>query len=85
MSGFDIYLGASLISWKSKKQQVVSRSSAEAEYRAMANACCEIMWIMGLLRDLKIDDQGPALLYYDNQAALHIVANRVCHERNKHI
>ena len=56
-----------------------------SEYRSMANTTCEVVWLLGMLRDLHVTHQGPALLYYDNQAALHIVANPVYHERSKHI
>jgi hypothetical protein len=49
------FLGGNLITWKSKKQSVVSRSSAEAEYRAMAQALCELMWIKHLLEELRFD------------------------------
>ena len=48
-SGYCVFVGGNLVSWKSKKQSVVSRSSAETEYRAMAKSACEIMWLYQLL------------------------------------
>ncbi|XP_038975142.1 uncharacterized mitochondrial protein AtMg00810-like [Phoenix dactylifera] len=76
--------GHSLVSWKSKKHSMVSRSSTEAEYRALASATYEVLWLKYLLADMKIDHSVPALLFCDNQSALHIAENLVFHERTKH-
>ncbi|CAH9051730.1 unnamed protein product [Cuscuta epithymum] len=84
-TGYFITLGTSPISWRTKKQSVVSRSSAEAEYRAMAVTVSEILWLRWLLRDLTINLTGPTPLYCDNQAARHIALNPVFHERTKHV
>jgi len=64
---------------------VVSRSSSEAEYRALAQATCEGQWLLYLLQDFLIHHPTPVILYCDNKSALHIVANPVFHERTKHI
>ncbi|XP_021773581.1 uncharacterized protein LOC110737545 [Chenopodium quinoa] len=84
-TGYYILLGASPVSWKSKKQHVVAKSSAEAEYRAMALATCEVTWLTQLLKDLGMKKIGAAILKVDNKAALSIAANPVQHERTKHV
>ncbi|KAL6312245.1 hypothetical protein AAG906_020789 [Vitis piasezkii] len=84
-TGYCVFFGGNLVAWKSKKQSVVSRSSAESEYRAMAQATCEIIWIHQLLCEVGMKCTMPAKLWCDNQATLHIAANPVYHERTKHI
>ncbi|KAL9230993.1 hypothetical protein vseg_006271 [Gypsophila vaccaria] len=85
LTAYFICLGGSPISWKTKKQATVSRSSTEAEYRAMASATCEILWLKGLLTSLGVSISHPVRLYCDNEAARHIANNPVFHERTKHI
>jgi len=63
----------------------VSRSSSEAEYRALLAVICEMQWLTYLLKDLKIHNTKLPALYCDNRSALHITANPVFHERTKHL
>lgn len=83
-SGYCIFLGPSLISWRSKRQKTISLSSAEAEYHAMTGACCELTWLRYLLMDFGVLHQKAAMLYYDNKAALHIAAKPIFHEYTSH-
>ena len=85
VTGWCMFLGNSLISWKSKKQDRVSKSSTESEYRAMSAACAEIVWLRGLLAELGFSQPNPTPLHADNTSAIQIAANPVYHERTKHI
>ena len=79
-SGYCTFVGGNLVTWKSKKQSVIARSSAEAEYRSIASTSCELIWLKGLLSDLGFQTKQPMSMYYDNQAAMHIASNPVFHE-----
>ena len=80
-----MFIGGNLISWKSKKQDVVARSSDEAEYRALALATCELIWLKHLLQELRFEKDEQMKLICDNQAAWRISSNPVFHEMSKHI
>ena len=84
-TGYCTFLGGNLVTWRSKKQNVVARSSAEAEFRAMAQGVCELLWLKTILEDLKIKVEGPMRLYCDNKSAISIAHNPVQHDRTKHI
>ena len=80
-----MFLGESLISWKSKKQDRVSKSSTKAEYRAMSTACSEIVWLCGLLAEIGFPQPNSTPLHADNTSVIQIATNSVYHERTKHI
>ncbi|KAL0309998.1 UNVERIFIED_CONTAM: Retrovirus-related Pol polyprotein from transposon RE1 [Sesamum radiatum] len=85
LTGYCVFLGGALISWKTKKQATVSRSSTEAEYRSMASTVCELLWIHYLLHEFRISPLLPIPFWCDNKAAIHIAENPVFHERTKHL
>ena len=85
ITGYCFLLGDSLISWHSKKQSVVTRSSTEAEYQALADTTAELLWLRWLLQDLGIDCSTAVPIHCDNQSAIQIAHNDVFHERTKHI
>jgi hypothetical protein len=84
-SGFAVFVGANLISWSSKKQPTVSRSSTEAEYKALANGAAEAIWVDSLLKELGVIRQRTPILWCDNLGATYLTANPVFHARTKHI
>ncbi|XP_072062294.1 uncharacterized mitochondrial protein AtMg00810-like [Arachis hypogaea] len=85
ITGWFFQLGNSPISWKTQKQQTVSASSVEAEYRSMAQITKELKWIKDILFSLYVPHHASIRLYYDSQATLHIAKNLALHERTKHI
>ncbi|KAI3750451.1 hypothetical protein L2E82_21088 [Cichorium intybus] len=84
-SGYCVFLGQNLISWSSKRQGTISRSSAEAEYRGVANAVAETSWLRNLLRELYYPPLSATLVYCDNVSAVYLSTNPIQHQRTKHI
>ena len=73
------------MTWQSKKQNVVARSSVEAKFRAMASGICELLWLRKIMMELRLLLETPMKLYYDNKAAINIAKNIVQHDRTKHV
>ncbi|XP_038885766.1 secreted RxLR effector protein 161-like [Benincasa hispida] len=84
-SSYYFYLSDSLISWRSKKESVVSRYSTEFEYRTLADATPELLWLHWLLVDMGVPQQFATSLHCDNRSAIQIAHNNVFHECTKHI
>nr|CAN71214.1 hypothetical protein VITISV_039504 [Vitis vinifera] len=83
--GYFTFVGGNLVTWKSKKQNVVARSSAEAEFRGIALGLCEALWLRLLLQDLGYLSRQPIRLFCDNKAACDIAHNLVQHDHTKHV
>jgi hypothetical protein len=84
--GFAVFfLGSNIISWSARKQPTVSRSSTEAEYKALANATAEVIWVQTILKELGIKTSKVPCLWCDNMGATYLSANPVFHARTKHI
>lgn len=84
-SGYCVYRGNNLISWSSKRQNTVSRSSAEAEYRAVANSVAETCWLRNLMLELHQPVTKATLIFCDNISSVYLSANPVKHQRTKHV
>ena len=83
-TGYYVYLSRNHVTWRSKKQ-VVAWSSIETEFRALAHELIEIMWIKGILKDLKIKLKGPTRVLCDNQSTIRVAHNLVQHDKMKHV
>ncbi|KAI3682106.1 hypothetical protein L2E82_50138 [Cichorium intybus] len=84
-SGYCVFMGNNLISWSSKRQHTISRSSAEAEYRGVANAVAEVSWLRNLLLELHVPVTKATIVYCDNVSAVYLSENPVQHQRTKHV
>lgn len=84
-SGYCSYVWGNLVTWRSKKQSVVSRSTTESELRALALGICEGIWLKRLLVELGLFTGGSIKMFCDNQAAINIAKNPVHHDKTKHV
>lgn len=84
-SGYCVFLGDNLVSWSSKRQPTLSKSSSEAEYGGVANVVSESCWLRNLLLELHCPIKKATLVYCDNVSAIYLSGNPVQHQRMKHI
>jgi hypothetical protein len=84
-SGYVVFLGDNRVSWSSKRQPVVSRSSAEAEYRAVENDVAEATWLRQLLQEFHSPLARSTLVFCNNVSTVYLSTNPVQHQRTKHV
>ena len=84
-SAYIVYLGKNPISWSSKKQNTIARSSTEAEYRSVATTAAELNWVCFLLTDLGLKVSTAPVIYCDNVGATQLCSNPIFHSRMKHV
>ena len=78
-TGYYTIVGGNLVTWRSR-EQVVAKSSAKAEYRAMAQGICEVLWIKTLLKELSFEPKEPMKIYCDNKVTINIAHNPIQHD-----
>ncbi|XP_068323221.1 uncharacterized protein [Pyrus communis] len=84
-SGYFTFVGGNLVTWRSKKHNLVARSTTEAEYRGKTHGICELLWLRILPTEIRFKPCGAMLLYCDNQVVREIANNPVQHDHIKHV
>jgi hypothetical protein len=85
IGGWACYFADCLISWSSRRQNIVAKSSCEAEYIAAGDAVGEALWLQQLLSELRIEIEGQVTIFIDNKSAMALAENPIDHKRTKHI
>ena len=85
VSGYAFLINGGMVSWSSKKQELVTLSTTEAEYIASSQASCEAMWLHQLTGEVFQPLKEPTTLYCDNQSAVSLAHNNNYHAHTKHI
>ena len=78
-------LGTGAVSWSSKKQQIVSLSTTEAEFIATTTCACQAIWLRRILEELQFKQVEATTVFCDNNLAIKLSKNPVLHRRSKHI
>jgi hypothetical protein len=83
--GYALFHGVNLIAWSARKHADVSRSSTESEYKAVANATAELIWVETFLKELGVHQESPPVLWFYNIGATFLCSNPVFHAGTKHV
>ena len=84
-TGYVFQILRNTISWYSKEQASVARSTTEAEYMALSVTCQEGIWLRRLLSNVQIEQSDPSTIFEDNKGAIELSKNPKFHNRTKHI
>ena len=84
-TGYCTMLGGKLVTWRSKKQNVMSKSSTEAEFCTMSSGIDEVIWIRGILQELRISYEEPIRVLCDNRSPIHNAHDHVYHDQIIHV
>lgn len=83
--GFVVYYGGNLVSWQSKKQATVARSSTKAEYKSLVDVTSEALWVSKVLQELGAPALVPSTIWHDSASTISLIANPVLHAATKHV
>lgn len=72
------------VSWSAKKKDVAVRSSAESEYRSLANLATDVVWLQAMCKEIGIPVAAPYKFWCENSSAIGLASNLVFHARTKH-